>query len=586
MAMEKYVLFTIVVLMIATNEGEMYNLTTMEAGIYMEKLGPLWRESKKIDIFFKLNLSELNDDVKNLDVIRNRIGKYCEREMTAMERYCDHFLMLSKSVMENLEAKLDNLLVERRARGLVDGIGSVGRFLFGSMDAKDRESIGEKFEAMQATSSKQEKINFQLTSIVEKSLTEMKAYATACNANGKLINVIGDRLNGISQIVERDSWAIQTIAFMNDLQTTFIILSREIEDKIRNVHETLREFHNNMFSTKLISFKDIIKELRNFQVPDKDSILPIDVKEPDLEILRKITKYAVVVAKDQLYVVFSIPTLNREKLMLTKTYAIPKTEDNHATFIVLPDDYLTWNEHHEKIASLSTEEFKDCKVIKGNYYCENLNTFNKAKDSCIHSIFYGDFEFISKNCETKTVRLTETLIRKTSSRNKYLITNTKETFGKLAMEKGPQRLRFLGTQLLEVNENARLYVNDKEIDFYTKSEKIETEFSLIVNFPNVTDLEQEKLRFENISKVQLIKNDNQIATEIETLKKTLLENPKVNKKIDVGILCGIIILVVIIIIFITIAFYLVKIKKKVKNVLRVDGIERGESNVAIRRNSI
>ena len=179
------------------------------------------------------------------------------------------------------------------------------------MDADERESIGEKFEILQSAASKQEKVNFQLTSIVEKSMTEKSAFATACNANGKLIN-------GITKIIENENRSIQILAFMQDLQFTFMVLKNEIEKKIANVHDTLVKCNNNLLSTKLITYTDMVAELKNFQMLDSESILPIDVKNPDLEILRKIMKYGVVLANNNLFLVFSIPTLQREKLFLTK----------------------------------------------------------------------------------------------------------------------------------------------------------------------------------------------------------------------------------------------------------------------------
>lgn len=265
-----------------------------------------------------------------------------------------------------------------------------------------------------------------------------------------------------------------------------------------------------MLSTKLISYKEIINEIKHFQVPDEKSILPIDVRDPNLEVLRKIMSYGIVLMSDSLFVVFTVPKLNREKLFLTKAYSIPKIFNDTAKCIVMPDEFITFDEHHEKIASLSSTDLRDsCKIIKNEYFCENLNSFNKAKESCIHSIFYRNFERLQMNYETKNRKLTESLIEKTSSQNKYLITSPKETFGKLALKTGPQKIRFEGTQMLEVQEDARLFFDEKKIDFYTGSDKIQTEFSLISDFPNVElELEIEPANFTKVEKVKLLEENN------------------------------------------------------------------------------
>lgn len=348
--------------------------------------------------------------------------------------------------------------------------------------------------------------------------------------------------------------------------TLNMVLKEEIEKKINNVHDTLIDFHNNLLSTKLISYKDIINELKNFQVPDEKSILPINVKNPNLEVLRKITKYGIVLIADQLFVVFAIPTLNREKFFLHKVYSIPKVKNDLATFIVMPDDYITFDDHHEKMASLSVHEVETaCKRIKEEFFCENLNTFNKAKQSCLHSVFYENFRKLQENCKTEEVKMDETLIRKTSTPNKYLITSPNTTFGKLALKNGPQKLKFSGTQLLEVQEDAKLYINEKEIEFYTGNVKIKTEFSLVSDFPNVDmDLQITEANYTKVGTVEPIAVGNRkIDDEISSLKKTLLEKQKKeNSNIKtVLIILGIILLISIIII-VSLIICIIKRKKE------------------------
>ena len=139
------------------------------------------------------------------------------------------------------------------------------------------------------------------------------------------------------------------------------------------------------------------------------------------------------------------------------------------------------------------------------------------------------------------------------------------------MKTGPQKLKFIETQLLEVQEDARLYVDEKEIDFFVGSEKIQTEFSLILDFPNVDiDLELSKLNVTTVEKIEILEKFDVQQEDIKRLKETLLEEGnKIIKFNWVWIIVGIITLsVVILLIFLTKRRKKIEILKVEENVKR------------------
>lgn len=124
------------------------------------------------------------------------------------------------------------------------------------------------------------------------------------------------------------------------------------------------------------------------------------------------------------------------------------------------------------------------------------------------------------------------LSAKTSDSNKYLITSEKEIVGKLAMKNKIERLEFKGTQLLDVQEDATLYLQEKEIDFHVGSERIETTFSLLAKLPNISfDSEFTQFNYTKIEKVKLMKEYDTQDQEIQLLKKNVVrKNGKQNRE--------------------------------------------------------
>ena len=120
-------------------------------GVYFEKIGQLQQVIKTWKIVTKLDITALNDKTWQINKYTQQTYETCEqiKSNDHDKRTCDNL----KEIVNNESKQLAKLITlintlyktrTNKRRGLVDGIGSIAKTLFGTMDANDRELINEQ----------------------------------------------------------------------------------------------------------------------------------------------------------------------------------------------------------------------------------------------------------------------------------------------------------------------------------------------------------------------------------------------------------------------------------------------------------
>ena len=140
----------------------------------------------------------------------------------------------------------------------------------------------------------------------------------------------------------------------------------------------LIDLHNDVFKTKAIRFNTLIKGLKNIKLNIENYKVPVDLEVPNLEILRKLSKYAFLRRDDFYYIVFIVPLIEESPLIMQKFYFIPKIIDNKATFLNLNELTIISDQKFESTFDFLIENFnKDCKLVE-NLLLQKIK-FNKLK---------------------------------------------------------------------------------------------------------------------------------------------------------------------------------------------------------------
>ena len=110
---------------------------------------------------------------------------------------------------------------------------------------------------------------------------------------------------------------------------------------------------------------------------------------------------------------------------------------------------------------------------------------------------------IRNSCKEKFIKFFGPIFIKTNTENKYLVFSPEPKIGKLISKGSNENLKFINAQILEVNDNAKLYVGNLEITFKARSIKAEESINLDFNF-NIPTLNKTILK--NVEFVNLGEN--------------------------------------------------------------------------------
>lgn len=98
--------------------------TKIDPGIFKEAIGEATLTDRKIEIWVKLNTTELLDEIESLEKFRTVIMLRCNKN-NVLRNECKYFDEISRKMLMNLREKFERLTLESRSkRGLIDGIGT------------------------------------------------------------------------------------------------------------------------------------------------------------------------------------------------------------------------------------------------------------------------------------------------------------------------------------------------------------------------------------------------------------------------------------------------------------------------------
>jgi hypothetical protein len=554
-----------------------WSLKDVEPGIYMEERGAVLKIENKIHLIFKLDLNELKIELDQLKNVRKKIEVISYKEN--VEDHFKNFLTFSDEYIKLLESKIDLILRNRAKRGIINFVGAGAKLLFGTMDNDDRAELNEKLSILRNENDKQEKLNVENAVMVSKALTNVATVATSCNENNKLLNAIQLEFEKLQLINENIAKFQRTFAFVHEMQMVFTYLKDELEDKIRNVKELVEDFHNHLVNTKLVGYQDIFSELRNYRVANAEAFLPFDLIKPEIEKFRKLVKFGLLAEDANLLVVFMVPLISKEKFSVVKAFPVPKLNKNLATFVQVTENLIIFDENREKVATMKQEDFdKNCVIVGAESFCEELSVFGKSHKDCLHQVLYDDKKAIEEHCDTKVIKIDESIMLKTSDDNKFLVFSPVEETGKLIVNNEIIKVEFNGTQLLQLEGKGKLILKNHEVNFGNTVEKIETKFSLLSKFEGL-NFEMLEIQTNNIQKEKILN-----LKDLNEASKNVKEFSKVEvSKYENGLMYGVVAIAIIIIVVIAVVtFFICKKKKIVQENVKESTLTTSEKDLVAR----
>ncbi|XP_067216850.1 uncharacterized protein [Linepithema humile] len=304
-----------------------------EPGIYFEEVG----EINVIESYWKFVITV---DISALGKRHIRVQEWLELAESAKNTI--HSTRAEKSQFANLlrlirkdEVRITALLKKlkrvygnpnEKKRGLIDGIGKVAKYLFGTMDAGDEKRINEQLTLLQNSESTFNHVTRHQLKILNSTIAHISDLEKTIDENNELLYDLDARIyNGTLLIIKRE-----------EINEYCALLDRMLADSdrdIQNVYDFLTQASHGMLNPSLLPVERIFAEMRAAApyLP-RGTYFPLKLDVSDWSTFEKITSVNSYVKNETIFVTLKLPLVTYPKYRLIKAIPLP-VPDQRGIFV-------------------------------------------------------------------------------------------------------------------------------------------------------------------------------------------------------------------------------------------------------------
>lgn len=486
----KIILLLLQAIQIALSDEDDIRLTPVNNPILPIQLGNANIIYSKHTFIHYLDLSPIINQLHNLDkhffIISNNLNRENATNHISYHALSQDMLLRTEFMIKSTQKKLDNLQPHIRSkRGIIDGIGKLEKWMFGTLDADD----GNRYDnAIKILEQNQKNIinEINLQSSLSKNLI---------NNYNKTINILSLNQEKFSNSLEYFQMSVRkTITQLHEYLTFQGIISQinldcqNIITFIDNLENSIAFAKLNTLHTSIISSKELLNSLeylrklyQNNQIPKFNNILTY----------YQFLGTQVTFSDNKLIFAIHIPIIRAEILTFYRLYPIIQ---NYQAFIP-KYPYLA--------QSTSKIQFKDeaCPLLENTYFCiEN----QIPEDNCTVQLIKNQS---TKNCRKVQLSSEESIIEQITQDQILIIpTRKEEIFSKCRTD---QYIEIKSPMLIKLPKSCQITFNNKK---FFNDVKIQQGKPLILPKLDIGNLgtipEYEIPKFEKINLQEIYKISN------------------------------------------------------------------------------
>lgn len=419
---------------------------------------------------YRQTIDKINDSLINFDHIEG----------------LNSTLKTTKIRLNEVQYKLQTLLPtrHRNKRGLINGLGTIIKFISGNMDANDAERLNEQINTiMYNQSNMKTEINEQ-TVINKKMIQRFENITDHINLQQEIIGkYLRQTQESLKNRIREQNHLFQHFQFLNEINYNIDILNNHLT----NIAEAITLAKLNIISKQILNpeeLSEIHKIFENQSVKIKSDehiyeLLGLQAYYNDTNIIFNIQIPIFLYDTYSFFHIIPIP-IEKTKRIVTKPFVILNTNDIH---------YFD----------------EKCKEIEHIFYCRNPTHRGMLKNSdCIHKLINNN----PAHCELFEEDESSEIYQPES--NHILLINVPETTINSTCEFGPKVVN--GTALIRY-ENCQVQINGIIYEGQPKRFWDEiyihpvlfNEINFTINNQNLTFQKLKSYNFENRKEIELLR---------------------------------------------------------------------------------
>lgn len=294
--------------------------------------------------------------------------------------------------LQNIMAQINTIYKTptNRRRGLIDGLGTVAKTLFGTMDANDEKHINEQLSLLQ---------NSQQT------------IQHAVQNQIKVLNATIAHIDEVESIIERNEKLLQkrVTEHLNqeEINEHFTIITAIVTDLIRdveNIIEYLTYIRKGAMHPKLMPIDSIITQLREAapQLP-QGLYFPFKVHAEDWLAIEEHTAISAYCDQMNIYTILRFPLIAKPTYDIINVIEFPiPSNKNVYTYVKVNNKMIIVDKEKLKYSVITEDDLQKCNNINAQYICEqSLPIYRVNSEAPCEIQMYTQRQRYQYNCNIK-----------------------------------------------------------------------------------------------------------------------------------------------------------------------------------------
>jgi len=364
--------------------------------MYFEKFGRLHYAKETWKLVVKLDHTTLTQRYEQITKYLHQTEIICKTTQA-----CDRIKAITGKEMKYLKNIMTQIQTiyrtsTNRRRGLIDGIGSIAKSLFGTMDANDEKLINEQLQLLQ---------NKQIT------------LQHAAQNQITVLNTTIAHIENIETIIERNEKLLQRQITMyldrEEINEHCIILIAVITDLIRdaeNIMEYLTYIQKGSMHPKLMPTDEIIAQLKEAtqQLP-QGLYFPFKVHAEDWLAIERHTEITAFCDKTNIYTILRFPLIAQPTYDLVNVIALPVHDhDNVFTATEINNNLIAIDRDKLTYLKLAQNDLDNCVKDNSQYICTHSMPIYRVNSNAPCEVqMYIQRQQYYQNCNKKHIMSSE-----------------------------------------------------------------------------------------------------------------------------------------------------------------------------------
>lgn len=456
-----------------------------------------------------VDLSNLESKFNLIESTIQKTQDICQYDKAANSSLCNTSLKLLEQSLPVIKSKFEsfNDLIghNRQKRGIIDGIGTIFKLVFGTLDHNDAEYYDKVINSLEKDDKAQFKLLEEQTHVVKSTISNFNSTLIDLKENTKLFNSNLHIFEMVAKQINTRLFDIEWKQQTDEHMSLLTLITNEFEKQLSDLITAILVAKTNVLHPVIITPRQLISELQKtlpYLPPSTNYAASLEIKNFYLLVqLMQINAYRF---NSRLIFIIHSPLVNNENYNLYNLIPLPiKTNENSHIYILPKINYLALSEN--KLQYTLITSFSNCKKINEIRSICQLDSpifSTHVKPICESELLLNN-DYIPKNCDTRISNIDNEIWHRLHNSNNWIYVTSKPVSLTINCKgQSPLDIPIVKTGILSLAQSCKGYTSTTVLTSYSTI-KESTHLSILPNFDIRTDDCCKNFKKENLSIPQM-----------------------------------------------------------------------------------